>query len=122
MSQKRNITIDAIKAVAILLVVLGHSIQYGCGSEYLESNAYFQNPLFEYIYSFHMPLFAMISGYLFNQTVSKRSFIEVIINRVQRLLIPILSWQVIFCLWEAVKNVVKSGGGGGKSFICNFKL
>ncbi len=121
MSEKRNITIDVIKAVAILLVILGHSIQYGCGTEYLESNAFFQNPLFEYIYSFHMPLFAMISGYLFYYTVSKRNLKEIIFNRIQRLFIPILSWQVVLCIWNAVKNVVKSGGGG-KHIICNFKL
>ena len=112
MSKKRNITIDVIKTVAILLVILGHSIQYGCGKEYLESNAFFQNPLFEYIYSFHMPLFAMISGYLFYYTVSKRNLKEIIFNRIQRLFIPILSWQVVLCIWNAVKNVVKSGGGG----------
>ena len=112
MSEKRNISIDVIKAVAVLLVILGHSIQYGCGAEYLESTAFFQNPLFEYIYSFHMPLFAMISGYLFYYTVSKRGFKEIIINRVQRLLVPILSWQVILCLWKTVKNVIKMGWGG----------
>ncbi len=110
MSENRNISIDVIKATTILFVILGHSIQYGCGTEYLESKSFFQNSLFEYIYSFHMPLFAMISGYLFYYTVSRRSYKEVIINRIQRLFIPILSWQIILCIWTGVKNVIKFGG------------
>ncbi len=121
MIEKRNVSIDIIKAFTILLVIIGHSIQYGCGTEYLESNAFFQNFLFRYIYSFHMPLFAMISGYLFYYTISKRNFKKVIINRLQRLLIPIMSWQVILCIWTAVMNFVKFGELNFLSTILSYK-
>ncbi len=54
---KRDITMDALKGVAIVLVVLGHAVQF--------SYVYFDaNPLFRLIYAFHMPLFMFISGYI----------------------------------------------------------
>ena len=48
----------------IILVIIGHSIQYGSGSNFIEKQMFFNNYLFKFIYSFHMPLFIMISGYL----------------------------------------------------------
>lgn len=49
--------IDNVKGIAILLVVLGHVIQF----MYCPSN-FDQNPVFRVIYSFHMPLFFILSG------------------------------------------------------------
>ena len=43
------------------LVIWRHSIQY-C---YAGEQAFFENPVFKFIYGFHMPLFMIISGYLF---------------------------------------------------------
>ena len=65
MQKTRNVYIDIVKAVAIILVVFGHCIQYGSGSEFLSSTAFFENKVFIFIYSFHMPLFMLVSGYLF---------------------------------------------------------
>ena len=50
----RNISIDSLKGLLIFLVVLGHSL-LGTLDE---------NPLRYLIYSFHMPAFFFISGYL----------------------------------------------------------
>ena len=49
---------DLLKGIAIFLVVWGHTIQYG-GS----GSIFFDNKAFIFIYSFHMPLFLLISGY-----------------------------------------------------------
>ena len=68
--QKRILSIDAIKAFAIFCVVLGHCIQYGSGIFYLKDEIYFENWLFKIIYSFHMPLFMLISGYLFGSKIT----------------------------------------------------
>lgn len=57
---KRDRTIDIIKGVAIFLMLWGHCIQ--CG--YLDLYDFYENPVFKAIYSFHMPLFMLVSGYL----------------------------------------------------------
>ena len=58
MTVKRLIWADSLKGWLIILVVLGHAIQYtvGNGSESCH--------LWSLIYSFHMPAFVAISGFL----------------------------------------------------------
>lgn len=89
--QKRIEYIDQLRAVAIILVVMGHSIQ----NNTLEST---QAPLFSWIYSFHMPLFMFISGYVAFKTMYINKFSELFIfikNRALRLLIPYFTWSII---------------------------
>ncbi len=50
---KRESKIDVAKGIGCLLVLLGHSL-------------YINKHLKNWIFSFHMPLFFFISGYLFN--------------------------------------------------------
>ena len=78
----RNKTIDIIKGIAIFLVVLGHVIQFRFLPESFD-----ENYLFRMIYSFHMPLFMFLSGYL----VWKESLITVNLQKkFRRLIIPFL--------------------------------
>lgn len=79
LSIKRNPFLDYTKAFAILLVVVGHCIQYGSGQNYLKEELFFDNILFKFIYSFHMPLFMLISGYLFAYGINKETK-SIIIN------------------------------------------
>ncbi len=53
-------SISGIKLVLIFLVVLGHFVQY-----VFSKDNYLDNYLFKFIYSFHMPLFMFVSGYLY---------------------------------------------------------
>lgn len=53
--QNRIAYIDALRGFAILLVIVGHLIQFNYSSG-------IENPIFNIIYSFHMPLFFFISG------------------------------------------------------------
>ena len=92
---KRNINIDIIKTIAIILVVFGHAIQYGCGQNFISNSLQFNNMLFKVIYSFHMPLFMIISGYLFNKSVQKYDFDVLILKKFKELFIPIVSFSVI---------------------------
>lgn len=57
----RNPAIDIAKAITIMLMVIGH-----CDS----LNHYF----FDFIFSFHMPLFFIFSGYFFRYKTSKNLF------------------------------------------------
>ena len=100
---KRNGYIDFVKGAAILLVLVGHAIQYCYGADYFLREAYFDNPLFDFIYSFHMPLFMAVSGYLLHYTLSHRTEYEMVVRRVRQLGLPILSFG---CLAFAIKWAV----------------
>ncbi|MFU0919704.1 acyltransferase family protein [Kluyvera sichuanensis] len=81
----RDIKIDFLKALATLLVVVGHCIQF--------SDIDFDNNLlFRVIYSFHMPLFMCIAGFLF---VEKDKVINEIVKKAKLLLVPFFSWSVV---------------------------
>ena len=54
---KRDVVIDVLKGIAVLAVLLGHAIQRGLVVDY------YDNIMFKVIYSFHMPLFMLLSGY-----------------------------------------------------------
>ncbi len=94
----RNTTLDAIKAFAIICVIFGHCIQFGSGADFLSSEAFFENPIFKTIYSFHMPLFMLISGYLFAHSVGKNRWYNVIFKKFRTLIIPILCWSILVYL------------------------
>lgn len=72
---KRIAQLDAIKGIAIILVVLGHCIYaFAKASSWMVT-------LDEFIYIFHMPLFFAVSGYLFNPNVN-------VAKKARRLLVP----------------------------------
>ncbi len=93
--KKRNTYIDIIKGLLIIFVILGHSIQWGSGQNYIDNALFFNNILFKFIYSFHMPLFIMISGYLSYNSLNKKSLKETIISKIKTLIIPLLLWSII---------------------------
>lgn len=105
---KRNPKIDFIRAFAIITVVIGHSIQYGSGSTY----NYFEDYIFKFIYSFHMPLFMLISGYLFYQTVNRHNFLANMISRCTSLLIPIIMWNTV----NFIVYIYEKGAGEPHTF------
>lgn len=81
----RDAKIDFLKALATLLVVVGHCIQF--------SDIDFDNNLlFRVIYSFHMPLFMCIAGFLF---VEKDKVINELVKKAKLLLVPFFSWSVV---------------------------
>lgn len=96
--RERDPLIDIIKGVAILLVLVGHVIQFASGAEYQKSGAFYDNALFKIIYSFHMPLFMVVSGFLFHHSVISKSPWTIIWNKVRTLIIPIFSFALIVWL------------------------
>ena len=74
--------IDWAKSIGIFLVVLGH--------------VKFQNThITQFIYSFHIPLFFFVSGFLDRDT-SQIKFKDFAIKNAKRLLIPYLFFKIIF--------------------------
>jgi len=87
----RVIYIDRLKGYAILLVVVGHIIQ-------LHTKDSTTNPLFEIIYSFHMPFFFFLCGYIADKTTSikfKTDYWLFIKKKSMSLLIPFFIWPLI---------------------------
>ena len=89
--QKDNrIYLDIVKGVAIFLMLWGHCIQYCANGDF----DFFENSVFKFIYSFHMPLFMLVSEYLFFYSCRKRSFSHLLIHRTQSLLQPIIMCSI----------------------------
>ena len=77
----RDLGLDTIKAFATLLVIVGHVIQY--------TNVDFDNSFFFKItYSFHMPLFMFISGYLMPK-ITGEGFL---LLKFRQLVVPFILW------------------------------
>lgn len=84
----RDPRIDLLYVIGILLVVAGHS-----GTNYhFNSTA-----LFRWIYAFHMPLFFLLSGYLFGYAggSGRMPFTEFVRHRAVRLLLPLWVWTTL---------------------------
>lgn len=116
----RNRNIDILKGIAIFLVVFGHCIRYGNGAEYNESLSFFSNPLSNIIIAFHMPLFMLISGYLFAYSVEKWDLKGFICNRGQRLLLPIFAWSMLYYIIVEIDLVRRGEGLGAKQVVKGF--
>lgn len=91
----RSVFLDVLKAVAITLVLVGHAMQFGSGAHCFIYSDFFDNVVFKTIYSFHMPLFMLISGYLFRSSVQRHSPRENLVSRFTSLLVPIMLWSII---------------------------
>ena len=72
----RESWIDVCKGIAIILVVIGHVKTSYINSDLL-NNAYVFNSIGTIIYSFHMPLFFLISGYLFSCSSKKKCSFDI---------------------------------------------
>lgn len=90
--KERLTYIDCLKGFLILLVVLGHVVQKMFRPETFDDNL-----LFRMIYSFHMPAFFMVSGFVTKfckidfDVLSKRT-----VKRFRQLIVPFVTWGVIW--------------------------
>jgi fucose 4-O-acetylase-like acetyltransferase len=84
---KREHWIDIAKGLGIILVVAGH-----------EGNPF----TYHYFFWFHMPLFILLSGYLFKQVTSKSELKALIIKRAKQLLIPYFVFFLLIALLKFI--------------------
>jgi fucose 4-O-acetylase-like acetyltransferase len=90
--RKRNEALDIAKGIGILLVVLGHCPQVW-------------TPLKQWIYSFHVPLFFLISGMVWDRAAHEENGIlnvGFLIKKAVRLLSPCLVWGLAYMLARAM--------------------
>jgi len=96
--KKRIKYLDLIKFFAIYCVILGHLIQYIGADPW-------HNPIWMLIYSFHVPLFMIMSGYFFSSSV-KLSFRNFIKKKAVQLVLPALTWYIILCILNSCINFI----------------
>lgn len=99
---ERDHTLDALKLFAIFLVLWGHAIQ-----RFLPS-AYYDEPMYRVIYSFHMPLFMALVGY-FATSLTRLSLREVLLKKGRQLLLPTVS----FALFPVANSLIYTGWVNG---------
>ena len=101
---QQNLMISVLQVFGILLVVIGHSF-YGCQNNIV---------IYTWIYSFHMPLFMFISGYLLKYTLKLKSLSlssmsfhkrnELFKKKIKRLLIPYVTISTLAFFPKALMN------------------
>lgn len=84
--EKRLNWVDYIKGIGIILVVIGHTTSIG-------------DIWKTWIYTFHMPLFFCISGYLFKHN-------RPITSMAQRLLLPLLIYMLIIVMPFEINQLI----------------
>ncbi len=96
MNQRYNF-IDTLKALGIFFVVLGHTP----GMESSSSNV--ERILSQYIFSFHMPLFFFISGFLQKKEILLQPVSIYIKKYIKALLVPYVFFSIIsYLAWVLV--------------------
>lgn len=83
--ENRTVWIDNAKGIAIICVVLGH---FGIN-----------DVLTDIIYTFHMPLFFVISGFFLTKNVQSQSVNTFLLKKMKRLLVPYLFFSILLLLF-----------------------
>ena len=96
----RNEYIDFLKGIVIFLMIWAHCIQY---LPFDSMSGLWENNIVRYIYSFHMPLFSFISGYLLWDTLRTKGIYHIVYSRCIGLTIPIVVWGSV----QYILNIVK---------------
>ncbi len=95
--RNRLVWADSLKGALMLLVMLGHSIQY------VEGETCYENHLWNFIYSFHMPVFMAISGYFAPGNGGGK--LLTIQKRFIQLLVPYFSWSLLWYVTDSTKQI-----------------
>lgn len=92
-TNKRDYNVDIAKGIAIILVVIGHMNHFFSYEDLIPT----------IIYSFHMPLFIILSGYVFNYhpEISQK---EYICKRFGQIMKPYFIFAAITFLYYFVRS------------------
>lgn len=87
MEKVRDLTLDIVKAICIMLMVVGHN---GCPTY-----------LHDFLYLFHMPCFFFISGWLLSDKYID-DLKTGLLKKVKGSYVPFVKWTLIFLLFHNV--------------------
>lgn len=104
--RERLLFLDALKGFAILLMVMAHIIAWSFRDWHIISKITLPAPhnvlnagfLWQLIYSFHMPLFFLISGYLSFKNTEINKLGDLVLKRTKRLFIPYITTGFLILL------------------------
>lgn len=95
-SKMRNKSIDYAKAIAMIMVVCGHFIEMTKIAENVRNSIDF------FFYTIHVPTFLFCSGYLFQYTIRKYTYKELLKNKV-------MNYMGVYLIWGAVLTIINFG-------------
>lgn len=93
MENKRNVTYDYLRGLAMLSIVIGHLYFYSRRAE--------GSWVFNICETMELPVFMYISGLLAHVSVDRYGFRKLIMSKVVRLLCPLISFYIIWGLWDS---------------------
>lgn len=85
-TQVRNSRIDNVKAILIFLVVFGHLIEMHIG------NDHFLRSIWIFVYAFHMPMFALVSGMFSKSSLGEQQATQLCKN----IVVPLLGFELLY--------------------------
>jgi len=104
---QRNHTLDTLRTIAALLVILLHVSAEYVGSA-MDKNSYnlsfWIGNVFDSYSRIAVPIFVIISGELL--VGRKESFIETYRKRMNRILIPLISWTIVYLIYQGAMNYI----------------
>ena len=106
-SHKRIAYIDALKGFAILCVVMGHVADGNLTANTQPDYRWFFYTVFNVIYAFHMPLFMMISGYVFRSAYGKSGTVD--FGRVKKQIYNLVIVYIFFSIVFVILKLILSG-------------
>ena len=86
-SKTRILWVDVAKGLGVFFVILGH-LWYDCSPQIVNKA----------IYAFHMPMFFILSGFVFGVSEKYRSFSAFVSEKAKRLLAPAILYIFIYAL------------------------
>lgn len=104
MEKQRELLWDVLKGMAIMMVVLGHSIQFCSGELVHDSGDYWDNRLLMFMYSFHMPLFMIICGYFCYRSIKKNKAKEFVLSKLNQLVLPVFTYFIVTLFVQGVPD------------------
>ena len=101
---KERITwVDSAKGIGILLVFMGHLVEVSWPGMWA--------------YSFHLPLFFFLSGYLFSVKTSFRDFLK---KKAKSILLPYVTMGLVICFFDALWNTLLTTSSYHPPFLPRF--
>lgn len=107
MKTGRVIYLDAVKLFTIYLVILGHVLMMMVGGYVVGSK------LINFIYSFHMPLFMLMSGYFVSRRSTEKPLFSFLALKGRQLILPAVSCTIVCCIYLFMAR----GGGDYRAEI-----
>ena len=103
--KERALYPDVLRGFAIFLMLCGHCLQMGSGAEFRTHTLYFSDRVYQFIYSFHMPLFMLLSGALFAFSLNRNERLtDHFFKRLRRLVLPVLLWTAVELTVEFLRS------------------